>query len=480
MSYNPSDYIKDYRIIARAAQDVAGGVIGFSEEQKQKKQRQEELDIEYKKAEKLASENKNLINTSYKTIRSIASREIDELIKLGSLDEKTGQDMLKTLVKPDKFTTFKDYSTVTGTAFDDLMAKIAKLKEKAVDTGIKQTLEGTDQQPAIGFQNPETEAVSGDLSSSMADLNKAAESVQAPAAQGPWAELGEEQQPAIPRQGPVQTMQPQQPAQIPTKEEGMRKLAGQVTMDEGKKSMYLQSLKSEEDIAKEKQQLTKAKLEEEKLKISKIKLGLSQDKESNINWYREQVIKYKGMAQKLNEAKDDLSREKARADLVDNEIAIRSLISDSEKELKEMQNKVNEFDQPVPEDTIETAKKKTEIEDLKLLLREFPNLKMQTIKKGTTVNMKTGEVSPAAIPSPTPAPRQTQPAPAPAAAAPNLPPVTADTVIGKTDLPGSQKSTVPQYESIEDVKAAKSSGKLKVGDKVRVVINGKLTLIRVK
>lgn len=384
--YNPADYRKDYGFVAGAAQTVASGIIGYSEAQKEQQRYQDELNKELAKAEKLASENKNLINISYKTIKTRASKEIDDLVKRGSIDEKTGRDMLKTLVKPEKFTSFKDYATVNGDAFDSLMAKINKIKQESLGEEVVES-----QKPQPQFSQPEMGATSEEVSGiKKYEVTK------------PGAVIG--QTPGAETQHEI-AQAPGVASQAPTTEQ-------------------LEAIPAYKSAPSE-QQLTKAKLEEEKLRISKVKLGLQESKESNINWYREQMVKLRGMAQELNEAKDDLSREKARADLVDSEVAIRSLIADGEKELKDLKGKTDEFGEPIPEDTIETAKKQKDIEDLKRLLHVIPDLQMQTIKRGTHVDMKTGKVSPAGQPTTSPAA-----IPAPKPGQPKVPPT-----IGSTKQP---------------------------------------------
>lgn len=132
-------------------------------------------------------------------------------------------------------------------------------------------------------------------------------------------------------------------------------------------------LPTEEDLAKRKR-------EEEKLDIQKIKVSLSRDKESNINWYREEMIKLKNAA-------DDLSRAKARTSLDRFDVAVGSEIIDTEEKITGLKNKKDDLGQPVPVDSIELSKLQNHLDELKLIKSQtIGDAKLQTIRR----NVKTG------------------------------------------------------------------------------------------
>lgn len=136
----------------------------------------------------------------------------------------------------------------------------------------------------------------------------------------------------------------------------------------------------------------------EKNEIQKIKAQISKDKASNINWYREMMVGIRGKMANLAEDKDELTRMKARKDLVKTDTALISLIDESKDNLKELENPVDEFGDPTEKDYAAIAQEKKRLEDYESLRKQIPGLELQTIKKGTTLNTQTGQTSPATRP----------------------------------------------------------------------------------
>jgi hypothetical protein len=205
--------------------------------------------------------------------------------------------------------------------------------------------------------------------------------------------------------------------------------------------------------------LTKQKIAEEKNDIQKKKLALAENKESNIDWYREQMVN-------LANARDDLARANSRTQLDRFDVAIISAINETEDEITKMKNKTDALGQPVEIDPIELAKKQKLLEEYKTIKTQtIGDSKLQTIRRDIKTGRRGGfGETPSSVPQPT----QTRDRPSG-----NLPPLTVPTVMGNTTLPGfTQTGDVPSFNSEEEARAAGH----KNGSVVRILGIGKVRL----
>lgn len=353
MVYDPLRFVVPDRYgIGAATQEIASGIEKLPTAMKQDEEYKYQQEQRQKAVEE-AKRNWGAMESSWKTIKSQYQKKAQPLIEKGLMTQEdldTDLRMLRMPTDADK----KDpgaYIDNTGKTFANLIQKIEQKSRQAGLTGaVAEASRERFGAPTVGEE----------------------QQVQTPTGET-FTEAPITSRPRMPG---AQTQQefaqaPEVQAMAPTTEE-----LGQVPQ-------YATAPTAEG--------LQKQQLAQDKLDIQKMKTQLATDKESNINWYRSKLIEMK-------EATDDLSRMKARKDLEKFDVALISLVDEATEKLKELENPVDDLGDPLPKDPIEIARVKKALEDYKKIRQQLPKLELQTIRKGTTLDAGTGQVTPATQP----------------------------------------------------------------------------------
>jgi hypothetical protein len=420
--YDPSRFVVPDRYgIGAASQAASKTVMNVSQAVSQKKEaeaKEKERQEKIRLAAEAIAKDKNGMRLVYDSVLKNYTRTVNSLVKEGVLTQEEADQKLGTLysLEPADIA-LKDpmkYLTALNEANISFMNDLGKVKKEfegqrnqgRVTGAVTQAMRGSPAipgSPATPDQtvvNPETISAGVGRGALRAPMNAwgDAETTTIPGT------------PAIEPQAAIPPARNQQEAYLGAQEALNKQGAPPAT----KSQFVAGGIDYQQD-------LDEIDIKKEKNDIQQKRLDLAKNKETNINWYREQMVN-------LANAKDDLARTNIRKDLDKFDVALISVINDTEDEIKKLKNQTDALGQPVEIDPIELAKKQLTLEEYKTIKNQTINdLKLQTIRRGITTKPRGGYgETPSSIPT------RERPSG-------NLPSLTTETDMGQTTLPGPTK-----------------------------------------